>query len=212
MLDVLAASHVAGATPMGGAMSVPVTTSVAAEHGGTPQGQIMDSMPLPNAGDNAAGSSSCAPVASLPAAPEIMPQMSRKKRAVVTGALLSGENFQTRFFDSVSWQKQGSPQLELACVPIVTNSASPGLSAVAESCAAQTPSALVQYSVLANRELLTARRDAPFNLGRIGSLIFLNLLFGTIYYRSACAAASALLLSPTTPFFFSFICSCVQRQ
>ena len=202
MLDVLAASHMAGAAPMGGAISVTVTTAVATGNAGTPQGHVaMDSKPLPNA-DNVASSAS---VASPPVAPEIVPQMSRKKRAVATGALLSGEDFQTRFFDSVSWQKQGSPQLERACVPTVTSTATSDLSTMAESDAAQTPSALVQYSVLANRELTTARRDIPFNLGRIGSLVFLNLLFGTIYYRSERATTSARLVLPTALFFCSFL-------
>lgn len=176
MLDVLSTSHAAGATPMGGPSTVSPAAAAITKQDATSDHAKNSAQPLPAV--------SSRPDTTAPVDGAIETRISRR-RGAGRGAVLSGAEFQERFYASKVWLSRSRPALEIASAPppaLATQPATTPASAQATS----TPSTLVQFAVLAHREFNSARRNVSFNLGRIASLALLNLLFGTIYYKSKC--------------------------
>jgi hypothetical protein len=94
--------------------------------------------------------------------------------------ILSGAAFQDAYFSNIRWQSVCRPKLdELCCTANSANVLAENVDRKPGDC----PSFFSQLGVLASREWRSAARDIPFNGGRIGALIFLELLYGTAYYR-----------------------------
>ena len=90
----------------------------------------------------------------------------------------AGESLQATFFTSPSWKQTGAPQLLTASTPgpntLPLTFSSPYASSI-----------FTQYMVNLQRFASMYNRNIPFNLGRMGAITGLMILFGIIYLKLA---------------------------
>jgi len=94
------------------------------------------------------------------------------------GSSLSASGFQDSYFASDIWRNGLSDTTASLCKP------KEGTSKITFS-SSMARSIFSQYFILLQRQHSSQMRNIPMNLGRVGALTFINLLFGTVWFGIA---------------------------
>jgi ABC-type multidrug transport system ATPase subunit/ABC-type multidrug transport system permease subunit len=111
---------------------------------------------------------------------EKTPVESRTTDVIVinNGSTLSGSGFQDSYFSSDIWRNGLSATTQNLCTPKEGSTKLTFTSSMARSI-------FSQYFILLQRQHSSQMRNIPMNIGRLGALTFINLLFGTVWFGIA---------------------------
>jgi ABC-type multidrug transport system ATPase subunit/ABC-type multidrug transport system permease subunit len=129
-------------------------------------------------------SSSLTDLPSVGSAPDVIVETngSTDKDSLPKGSMLSASGFQEAYFASDIWRNGLLSTTASLCAPKEGSTKTTFTSSMARSIVAQ-------YFIILQRQHSSQMRNIPMNIGRVGALTFINLLFGTVWFGIAKNAA-----------------------